>query len=32
MAFWLSPEVSIRDPTVSLRVLTGGLIMAEDRY
>ena len=29
MAFWLSPEVSTRDPIISPRALARGLIMVE---
>ena len=29
IAFWLSPEVSIRDPIISQRALARGLIMVE---
>ena len=29
MVFWLSPEVSTRDPIISLRTIARGLIMVE---
>ena len=29
MAFWISPEVSTRDPIISPRALSRGLIMVE---
>ena len=32
MAFWLSPEVSTRDPIISRRALARGLIMVEGWY